>query len=40
MFLHDGDEYGKGTDGGGQQYITPFSAKELQEMGMIEEIRR
>ena len=38
MFLKDGDEYGKGTDGGGIQYITPFNAELLQEMGMIEEI--
>ena len=38
MTAEDGDEYGKGTDGGGKQFITPFSAKELIEMKMIEEI--
>lgn len=38
MFLKDGDQYGKGTDGGGIQFITPFNVKELKEMGMIEEI--
>ena len=38
MFLQEGDEYGKGTDGGGEQYITPFNARDLIEMGMIEEI--
>ena len=38
MFLQEGDGYGKGTDGGGEQYITPFSAKDMIEMGMIEEI--
>ncbi len=38
MFLKDGDEYGKGTDGGGMQYITPFSVDELKKMKMIEEI--
>ncbi|MCD8049733.1 MAG: TNT domain-containing protein, partial [Clostridia bacterium] len=27
-------------DGGAKQYITPFSAKEMQEMGMIEEIKK
>lgn len=27
-------------DGGGKQYITPFSAEELEKMGMIEEIKK
>lgn len=27
-------------DGGGRQYITPFSAEELEKMGMIEEIKK
>ena len=35
MFLKEGDGYGKGTDGGGDQIIAPFTADELVEMGMI-----
>lgn len=27
-------------DGGGKQYITPFKARELEEMGMIEEVKK
>jgi len=38
MFLEDDNEYGKGTDGGGIQYITPFNVEELKKMKMIKEI--
>ncbi len=40
MFLKDGDGYMKGTDGGAQQFITPFNAKDLLKMRMIKEIGR